>query len=914
MQTRKRIVSLLIVFMMMLVAIPNIAFAADGLNVNTNGEPLGYITMSVEAFTVGYGYLREPMRIPFYANDNLASVTARFLGDDPEDYHFRAKGFVDDGFYLAQVRDGRNQTTAVSDLSIPAYILTASGKAQSDFATRGRLTPYAFLGELDFSATAGWMYTQNGVFPNKGVTERDPSNGDVIRWQYTLYGLGADLGAPLMQGNEEYGGRLPIIPLVSKDELSALLGQYNALPSEAKTYLLESDVEFQSKLNVVKGYLMDLEQVSTETMLAPTRSLQAEMDQMLDEFYNGPTVPDDKADAIAHMNASLATILGKVPSPVFGTTRGEWSVFALARAGYPVPEGYYDGYYNRAATKVANILEEDGSLGNPTEYERLILALASIGKIGEDFEGSDIFTPLADMNYLDQQGINAYVFWLLALDTGDFPVPQDASVTVQATRAKLVQKVIDAQLANGGWAYYDYMPPDPDMTAMAITALAPYYSANPLAKAAVDDALVILSNIQNEQGGYASWGDNNSQSNAQVLVALTAMNIDPDEDQRFIKNGRTVVDALMDYAVEGGGFIDKEGDTAANSMATDQGTYGLVAYWRFKEKMTSLYNMTDVEGNWRPEAPPPAVESGIFLSAPQKISGKQDTTFNIVVSTGDWPADAYKMLDGLFSFPSELEIVDVVPGSHLDGGTLKWNLDSEGIFRFAYADLMTGNGITFDATSFPAELFTIQVKINQPLPENTELVVTATGVTVKADSMTPAEAFDTDDATVTVTVKGTDGELVATARELYRGDDSDLIASDLKAVAVEFVNLSQVTDIATGLGTFYYSEEISDKMGIATYVALVSVDTSLESLSDASGYTFAGDVVSIKFADTNDDGVINAQDALDVVSTWLRKIDEPQGKSILVMNVTADARIDTVDALAIIESFIGGAELAVISK
>ena len=85
---------------------------------------------------------------------------------------------------------------------------------------------------------------------------------------------------------------------------------------------------------------------------------------------------------------------------------------------------------------------------------------------------------------------------------------------------------------------------DSDMTGMALQSLAPYYSRDPAVQEAVDRAIARLSQMQNDDGGYSSWGTANSESIAQVVVALTALGIDPATDARFVKNGNSAIDAL----------------------------------------------------------------------------------------------------------------------------------------------------------------------------------------------------------------------------------------------------------------------------------------------------------------------------------------------------------------------------------
>ena len=131
------------------------------------------------------------------------------------------------------------------------------------------------------------------------------------------------------------------------------------------------------------------------------------------------------------------------------------------------------------------------------------------------------------------------------------------------------------------------------MTAMAVQALAPYYGTDAGVKEAVDKALECLSDIQDKDGGYASWGTKNAESCAQVMVALTALGIDPATDVRFIKDGHTVIEALLGFYVEGGGFRHVASGER-NTMATEQGYYALAAYDRMLKGQTSLYDMTDV--------------------------------------------------------------------------------------------------------------------------------------------------------------------------------------------------------------------------------------------------------------------------------------------------------------------------------
>lgn len=224
----------------------------------------------------------------------------------------------------------------------------------------------------------------------------------------------------------------------------------------------------------------------------------------------------------------------------------------------------------------------------------MILALTSIGKDPSDVAGYDLLEPLADLDYVKSQGINGPIFALIALDSHDYEIPKAVAGKTQTTREALIDAILAAQLSDGGWNV-NGNGADPDMTAMAIQALAPYYNSKEKVKSAVDDALKRLSKMQEVNGGYTSWGTANAESVAQVIVALTSLGIDPASDGRFIKNGYSTLDALATFYNDKGGFKHSQSDTtSSNGLATEQAYYALASWYRLKAGKTSLYDMSDV--------------------------------------------------------------------------------------------------------------------------------------------------------------------------------------------------------------------------------------------------------------------------------------------------------------------------------
>lgn len=290
-------------------------------------------------------------------------------------------------------------------------------------------------------------------------------------------------------------------------------------------------------------------------------------------------------------------------TPTVGSIGGEWMVIGLARSGRDVPEAYYD----HALAYVQENLDENGRLhrAKSTDNSRLILALTAIGRDASDAEGYDLLSGLADLDYVCRQGINGPIWALIAFDSGNYPVPEG-----NVTRENLIGTILSAQLSDGGWALSGETA-DPDMTGMALQALAPYCDINSSAAEAVENALAALSQMQDADGGYSGVDGPSSESIAQVIVALSALGIDADTDERFVKNGVSMLDALLSYYVEGGGFRHIPGGEL-DGMATEQAYYALTAYYRMLDGDTSLYAMTDMidmGGDISPEEPAKAVQS-----------------------------------------------------------------------------------------------------------------------------------------------------------------------------------------------------------------------------------------------------------------------------------------------------------------
>lgn len=276
----------------------------------------------------------------------------------------------------------------------------------------------------------------------------------------------------------------------------------------------------------------------------------------------------------------------ETPQP--GYAGGEWVIVGLARSGLAGTSAYYNTY---AAALEEKLRETDGVLSarRNTEYSRTILALSALGRCCTDVAGYNLLLPLGDYDKTVQQGVNGAIYALLALDSAGYEIPVNTAARTQATRELYLAYILNRQHADGGFGLKEES--DPDVTAMALQALRAYRSRADVADA-IARAVDYLSVVQDADGGYSSWGSANTESTAQVILALCALDISP-EDTRFVKNGHTVTDALLYTRLSSGGFAHKAGE-GADMLATEQAMLALTALLRQEKGQTFLYDMRDV--------------------------------------------------------------------------------------------------------------------------------------------------------------------------------------------------------------------------------------------------------------------------------------------------------------------------------
>lgn len=294
---------------------------------------------------------------------------------------------------------------------------------------------------------------------------------------------------------------------------------------------------------------------------------------------------DNLALAKAGADSAAAWIKGQAKDTL-ECTKDDWTVFTLLRHGETLSDAQTSSYYDSVVKTVKTWTNQ-----KPTDIAKVSLVLTMLGKDITDVGGVN----LAEMMYNSTrltEGSNELIWVILALDAANIQIPADA----KWSRESMISALLDFQNEKGFFGLFDNKGGSVDITAMALQPLARYQVTDAKVEAAVKKAVTWLKGAVQDDFGYG-----NPESTAQVLIALSALGIDPTvSDAGFGTVNMNMITSLMPYKCEDGGFAHVLGNTT-NALATTQVLEALDAYILFKEKNVAYWDVAGsvhVSHNW----------------------------------------------------------------------------------------------------------------------------------------------------------------------------------------------------------------------------------------------------------------------------------------------------------------------------
>ncbi len=409
------------------------------------------------------------------------------------------------------------------------------------------------VGEFTNGRYCGWQYMVNGESPDRSMQDYVLSDGDEVVFYYT---------DNYVIENWDTSFDSDKVTVTIDD-----LPNAEDVTLEDKADVLKAAEMFDKLSDAEKAYVPDEEKEKLGALLERLDKLSAEENRRC-------------AHEIYLETAKLLKNYAETNTVSINAIGGDWIITGLARSGY-ITDKISDAYYSEVAKAVA----ENGSAklhrAKSTENSRVVLALTAIGRDVTNVVGYDLLQPLSDLDYVKTQGVNGPIWALIAFDSHDYEIPAADVGKTQTTREALISYILDEQHTDGGWGLEKES--EPDITAMAVQALAPYRKDNAEVLAAVNAAVEYLSDCtESLSGAYPC------ETSAQIAAALCAVG----EDICSFSDGR-IMQMLTDNFTEKG-FSHSYGESA-DQMSTEQAFLALNAYERLLAGEPSLYDMGEIE-------------------------------------------------------------------------------------------------------------------------------------------------------------------------------------------------------------------------------------------------------------------------------------------------------------------------------
>ncbi|MEG0731882.1 MAG: Ig-like domain-containing protein [Vagococcus sp.] len=200
-----------------------------------------FVTFSLEKFTIGQGFIVEPVQVPYKKNENAAQLFDRVAKEHKLDYW--NAGSLTKSFYLQGI-----ENVDTLKINIPKYITQKlDGPTTEEAIAKGKTDKD--LAEFDYNEGSGWYYLVNSSAASVGMSDWEVKPNQVIRVAFTLV-WGEDLSGT------NFGEGLNRISVSNKDESLKTLAEFNAR-SDKKQLLANKkikaahDVLFTSIQNTV---------------------------------------------------------------------------------------------------------------------------------------------------------------------------------------------------------------------------------------------------------------------------------------------------------------------------------------------------------------------------------------------------------------------------------------------------------------------------------------------------------------------------------------------------------------------------------------------------------------------------------------------------------------------------------------
>ncbi|WP_163971601.1 DUF4430 domain-containing protein [Oceanobacillus halotolerans] len=473
------------------------------------------------------------------------------------------------------------------------------------------------IGDVVSSDPFYWSFNVYGIGPDVGASSYEVSNGEHLFFTLTE-NFTPSVDVTVSAHNKDGNAVIPETTVTLMEGATAYDALFQAAKENNVTIDASIDNQYFTFINNIAGTELGEGDywniaVDDQTLSVGIVAHQVQPDEhvqlTVQTFDTGgedstgegdieePNDPESSTVSYETIQKSINDIITYTNANNIDLTYGnEWWVWGLANTNQVLPETY-------VASVKDEVKEIDGEFRSIFDLEKVIIGLSAAGIDATSVEGYNLVEKLINHKNFENPSINMAIYGLLALDSGQYKVPTE-------DKNLLIDFILDNEQDDGGWALFGDRP-TADITGMVLTALAPYQDRQDV-KQAIDRAVNYLSTEQDDTSGYYEEfnGGDTSESVSQVITGLTSVGIDPTSDA-FTKDGGNLVEHLLKFKQDDGGFSHIIDDEQSMGMSTQQALLALIAYQKQLNDGGLVYQFpiaSDEDNSDTPENPNNPVE------------------------------------------------------------------------------------------------------------------------------------------------------------------------------------------------------------------------------------------------------------------------------------------------------------------
>ncbi len=318
----------------------------------------------------------------------------------------------------------------------------------------------------------------------------------------------------------------------------------------------------------------------------------------------------------------------------------EWNIMEMAAYEELFPDSQYKTSDKAKKEYIDKAIASLGE-GNADDitYSKAIICLTALGIDAEKLYTVNSNEPISAVEGLNSVSHSSSV-WYAPYTMAAYN--QNNYSGTEELEKDLIDAVLENQGEDGSWDEWGSV----QSTSNVIAGLSFYRGTDENIDKAIENAVDYLHKVQNSDGRFDDGYGPDANVAAMAVIGLCAAGVNPDTDDRFVKDGVSALDGLLSFALTDNSGFGYNDNSSVNAYATEQAFRALIAAKQVM-KTGKAFNIYDFSHNSDSLTPGRATGSGSETKPDNPPAENDDITVDVTIrpDVGYWMKNKYVTVD-----------------------------------------------------------------------------------------------------------------------------------------------------------------------------------------------------------------------------------------------------------------------------